>query len=169
MRLNVYLGFKMDNQELRDLYQELIIDHGTQPRNCVCLQDANGEAEGFNPLCGDKVHLYLSIKNEIIEKATFTGSGCAISIASASLMTESLPGKSTLQALTLSHSFKILLTNDKNSEENSEDFALLGKLKAFAGVKTFPARVKCATLAWHTLQAAIQNEVKTVSTEIIHE
>jgi len=142
-----------------DLYQELIIDHGTQPRNCCKLDNANGEAEGFNPLCGDKIHLYLKIENQIIKKATFLGSGCAISMASASLMTEALFGKTTQEALDLFSTFKSLLTTD------NVDTAPLGKLAAFAGVKTFAVRVKCATLAWHTLQAAILQKCQTITTE----
>ena len=142
-----------------DLYQELIIDHGTQPRNCCRLDNANGEAEGFNPLCGDKIHLYLKIENQTIKKASFLGTGCAISMASASLMTEALSGKTTQEALELFSSFKSLLTTD------NVDTAPLGKLAAFSGVKTFPVRVKCATLAWHTLQAAISQECRAVTTE----
>ena len=147
--------------DIQDLYQELIIDHGTHPRNCGQLANANGHAEGFNPLCGDKVHIYLKIENQAIEKASFIGSGCAISMASASLMTEALIGMTTKEVLALSQSFKNLLTID------TKDPIVLGKLNAFSGVKAFPARVKCATLPWHTLEAAIQNEVKIVTTESI--
>lgn len=148
--------------QLENLYQELIIDHGTQPRNCYKLNNANGTAEGFNPLCGDKVQIYLNIENGVIQNATFTGSGCAISTASASLMTEALMGKSIREVMALSTCFKTLLTSDFAGED---DTVILGKLAAFSGVKAFPARVKCATLAWHTLQAAIEQVPHPVSTE----
>ncbi len=144
---------------MKDLYQELIIDHGTHPRNCCVLANANGTAEGFNPLCGDKIQVYLKIENQKIENASFTGSGCAISIASASLMTEALIGKSVQEALALSHAFHAVLVNDNNNDH------LNGKLTALIGVKAFPARVKCATLSWHTLRAALEHNSKTVSTE----
>jgi len=152
---------------LEDLYQELIIDHGTQPRNCCALNNANGTAQGFNPLCGDKVQIYLNIENGVIQNATFTGSGCAISTASASLMTEALIGKTLDAVMNLSTCFKALLTTEcQSSSSETEDLHVtLGKLAAFSGVKAFPARVKCATLAWHTLQAAIQQVPNPVSTE----
>ena len=146
--------------DLQDLYQELIIDHGTKPRNCCALSSSNAEAQGYNPLCGDNIHLYLLIQNQIIEKATFTGSGCAISMASASLMTEYLTGKTTTEVLTIAEAFKETLIKDMpNTNEN------LGKLNALFGVKAYPSRVKCATLAWHTLETAIQNETQVVCTE----
>lgn len=147
---------------LEDLYQELIIDHGTQPRNCCKLNNANGTAEGFNPLCGDKVQIYLNIEKGVIQNATFTGSGCAISTASASLMTEALIGKTTKEVINLSSCFKNLLTSEFEGEDHA---VVLGKLAAFSGVKAFPARVKCATLAWHTLQAAIEQIPNPVSAE----
>ncbi len=152
---------------LEDLYQDLIIDHGTQPRNCCVLNNANGTAQGFNPLCGDKVQIYLKIENGIIENATFTGSGCAISTASASLMTEYLIGKTLETVMELSICFKRLLTEECDVSQSTPDdpHATLGKLAAFSGVKAFPARVKCATLPWHTLQAAIQQVPNPVSTE----
>lgn len=151
---------------LEDLYQELIIDHGTQPRNCCKLNTANRIAEGFNPLCGDKIQLYLKIDKGTIENATFTGSGCAISTASASLMTEALIGKTTTEVMSLSRCFKTLLTSEFEAEFQADDLnVILGKLAAFSGVKAFPARVKCATLPWHTLQAAIQHTSNPVSTE----
>lgn len=149
--------------DIRELYQELIIDHGTQPRNCCKLADANGQAEGFNPLCGDKVCVYLKIENQCIQKASFEGKGCAISMASASLMTETLQGKSIEEANTLFKNFQALLMH--HSEEQHLSCLNLGKLMALAGVKAYPARVKCATLAWHTLQAAILQESTPVSTE----
>lgn len=148
--------------QLDDLYQELIIDHGTQPRNYCELNNANGSAKGFNPLCGDKVNIFLKIENGVIENATFTGSGCAISTASASLMTEALIGKSTTEVMALSTCFKHVLTSEFEGEDHA---VVLGKLAAFSGVKAFPARVKCATLPWHTLQAAIEQLPHPVSTE----
>lgn len=161
---------------IQDLYQELIIDHGTQPRNCCALANATGTAEGFNPLCGDKVTVYLQMDNHTIQALTFTGKGCAISMASASLMTEALLGKTITEALTLSTTFKALLIgnngndreNDNDRETNNKNTAsILGKLSALEGVKAYPARVKCATLAWHTLQAAIldQNQNQPITTE----
>ncbi len=145
--------------DIRELYQDLIIDHGTQPRNCCMLHDANHIAEGFNPLCGDKIHLYLRVQDERILAASFTGAGCAISTASASLMTEILIGKTLTQAQDLFEAFQKLLTVDRDTSTN------LGKLEAFAGVKAFPARVKCATLAWHTLLSALKQSKQVISTE----
>jgi nitrogen fixation NifU-like protein len=157
---------------IQDLYQELIIDHGTQPRNCCLLENATGTAEGFNPLCGDKVIVYLKMDKQTIQALSFTGKGCAISMASASLMTEALLGKTIPEALALSTTFKALLTDDNegnkdNDKESQNTSAALGKLTALSGVKAFPARVKCATLAWHTLQAAIldQNQNQPITTE----
>lgn len=144
--------------DLTELYQELIIDHGTNPRNHQHLNDATHTAEGFNPLCGDKIKLYLKIQNNIVLTASFEGSGCAISTASASMMTEMLIGKTTTEALALFKQVKQLLTdNDTNLK--------LGKLLALANVKNFPSRVKCATLAWHTLEAAMQHQETTVIEE----
>lgn len=142
--------------DLQTLYQELIIDHGTQPRNCCALPNANRVAEGFNPLCGDKVNVYLLIEDDKITNASFTGKGCAISTASASLMTETLIGKTLKEAQGLFAAFKASLILDEIPDEISH--ISLGKLAALNGVKAFPARVKCATLAWHTLQAAIENK-----------
>ena len=150
--------------KIQDLYQELIIDHGTAPRNCCALPTANHQAEGFNPLCGDKIKVYLEIKDGIIVSASFTGNGCAISTASASLMTESLTGKSLEEVLKLSNAFQSSLTQEKPMIEIP-----LGKLEALMGVRTFPARVKCATLAWHTLEAAIKQDARIVCTESIKE
>ncbi|HEV2524052.1 MAG TPA: SUF system NifU family Fe-S cluster assembly protein [Gammaproteobacteria bacterium] len=146
--------------DLRDLYQEVIIDHNRNPRNFSKLDNCTHEAEGFNPLCGDKLKLYLIIKNNLIEKINFEGSGCAISTASASLMTEHLLGKTIEEAesiFTLFHDYMV-------TEITTID-PLLGKLKVLAGVKEYPARVKCATLAWHTLEAALHQEKSAVSTE----
>ncbi len=150
---------------LQDLYQELIIDHGTKPRNCLALSKANGIAQGFNPLCGDRVKVFLRIEHQAIQEASFTGSGCAICMASASLMTQTLPGQSTEQALDLCHLFRSLLTDPMSSDDAS-----IGKLKALLGVRDFPSRIKCATLAWHTLEAAIaqKEDADVVSTESPH-
>lgn len=144
--------------ELRELYQEVIIDHGRRPRNFGVLEQANFKKEGFNPLCGDKITIYLEEKNGVIADMRFEGCGCAISMASASLMTERLKGKSLAEAETLFSAFHQLVTENKSSE-------MLGKLTVLGGVCEFPARVKCATLAWHTLKAALANENHTVTTE----
>ncbi len=148
--------------DLRELYQEVIIDHSHSPRNFHKLDHSNHEAEGFNPLCGDKLTLYLKVNDKLIEEASFQGAGCAISTASASLMTEILKGKTIAAAEELFHDFHGYLTGV--CDENTID--KLGKLAILAGVKDFPTRVKCATLAWHTLHAALNNSHNTVTTEI---
>lgn len=134
--------------DLDNLYQELIVDHGTQPRNFAELADASHDAEGFNPLCGDLVHVYVKLYNDKIADVSFTGKGCAISTASASIMTDLVKGKTLSEVKALFKQFQDLLT--KNNQSDAE----LGKLSALAGVKKYPSRVKCATLAWHTLQDA---------------
>ncbi len=134
-----------------DLYQETILDHSKRPRNHHSMQDANREAEGYNPLCGDKLKLYLKVEGDIVKDVSFVGSGCAISTASASLMTESLKGKTREEALKLLDKFHNLLTTDAAVGKD------LGKLVVFCGVRDYPARVKCATLAWHTLRTALEN------------
>jgi len=144
---------------LRELYQEMIVDHGRQPRNFGKLQNANHCQTGHNPLCGDKLILYVIVHNGIVEDLRFEGMGCAISVASASLMTEVVKGKSVNEIEELFSRFHFLVT------EGKEPTVILGKLAAFSGVAEFPVRVKCATLAWHTLKAALLNEIKTVSTE----
>lgn len=146
----------MDN--LRDLYQETIFDHYRQPRNFGPLEDANRHAQGYNPLCGDKVTVFLRVEDGIIKDVRFEGLGCAISTASASLMTESLKGKHEDEALKLTDKFCDMVTGTASN-------GMLGKLEALAGVREFPQRVKCATLAWHTLQAALKNASVTVTTE----
>ncbi len=155
--------------DLQDLYQELIIDHGTKPRNCVVLENANGTAQGFNPLCGDQVRVFLRIEDQGIQEASFTGKGCAICMASASLMTETLTGQSTEKVLALCHRFRSLIagvTPTAPTHDPTVDTSL-GKLSALLGVRAFPSRVKCATLPWHTLEAAIAQKVgvDSVSTE----
>lgn len=146
--------------ELRDLYQEVIFDHYRRPRNHHALEAANRKGEGYNPLCGDRVTLYLQVDNDRIANASFEGAGCAISIASASLMTEHLKGKTVEQARALFQAFQDLVTH-----EGGEPPQDLGKLTVLAGVREFPARVKCATLAWHTLNAALAGMSSEVSTE----
>jgi nitrogen fixation protein NifU and related proteins len=146
--------------DLKQLYQDLIIDHNRSPRNFRKLADANHRAEGFNPLCGDKLTLYVKTDGEHITDVAFEGSGCAISVASASLMTESLKGKTESEARVLYARVHGLLTGS-----NEEDPAALGKLAALAGVRAYPTRVKCATLCWHTLAAALNEQAAPVSTE----
>ena len=147
--------------DLQDLYQELILDHGRRPRNFKPLEGASGTAEGYNPLCGDKVKIYVKMDDDIVEQISFQGGGCAISTASASIMTETLKGKTRAQAEELFHTFHDLVTGQQAQLDAPE----LGKLAVFSGVSEFPIRVKCATLAWHTLRAAINGEAKVISTE----
>jgi len=142
-----------------DLYQDLILDHSKHPRNCHAMADANRNAEGYNPLCGDKLKLYVKMEGDVVKDASFLGSGCAISTASASLMTESLKGKTRDEALKLLDKFHDLLTTDTPVTKD------LGKLVVFCGVRDYPARVKCATLAWHTLKSALNGAADPVSTE----
>jgi len=145
---------------VHDLYQEIILDHSKRPRNCHPMEDANRKAEGYNPLCGDKLKLYLKMENDVVKDVSFVGSGCAISTASASLMTESLKGKTRAEALLVMEKFHDLLTTDSPVTQE------LGKLVVFCGVRDYPARVKCATLAWHTLKSALNGAVtEPVSTE----
>jgi nitrogen fixation NifU-like protein len=146
---------------LNDLYQEIILDHSKRPRNCKPMACANSMAEGYNPLCGDKIKLFLDYENGVVKDISFQGSGCAISTASASLMTEILKGKTREEAELLLDRFHDLLTK----EQPAKPAADLGKLAVFSGVREYPARVKCATLAWHTLKAALYGADQTVSTE----
>lgn len=150
--------------ELRQLYQEIIIDHGRQPRNFGELEVATHKLDGFNPLCGDKLTLFLKVNSEtsIIEALSFNGSGCAISVASASLMTECLKNKTVEQAQHFFEEFHQMVTDEDLTQEPPTS---LGKLAVLAGVKSFPARVKCATLAWHTLNNALEGNQEAVSTE----
>ncbi len=144
--------------DLRDLYQEVIFDHNRHPRNFGPLPGANRHADGFNPLCGDRLTLNLQVQDGVIQDARFEGSGCAISTASASLMTEALKGKTEAEAAALFEGFHHMVMGEKSEVD-------LGKLAVLAGVSEFPARVKCASLAWHTLNAALKNEADPVSTE----
>ncbi|WP_265945762.1 Fe-S cluster assembly sulfur transfer protein SufU [Dechloromonas sp. A34] len=145
---------------LRDLYQEVIVDHGRRPRNFGPLPEASHQAEGFNPLCGDRLTLRLKVVDGTIAEARFEGVGCAISTASASLMTEALKGLAVGDAEALFAAFHAMLTEDGRLPAGG-----LGKLEVLAGVREFPTRIKCATLAWHTLQAALHAEQRPVSTE----
>lgn len=148
--------------ELRELYQEIIIDHGRNPRNFGILPTANHVKEGFNPLCGDKITLYLHEVEGNIKNICFEGCGCAISMASASLMAENLKGKTIAYAAELFELFRRLLTEDNLDENEKEQ---LGKLTVLSGVSEFPARVKCAALAWHTLRALLLKDDAGVTTE----
>jgi len=149
--------------DLRELYQEVILDHQKRPRNFRKLENANKSADGYNPLCGDKVSVYLDVEDGVIRNIGFQGSGCAISTASASMMTESLKGKSEAEVQEQFHRFHDLVTGKSSPQDDS---AALGKLAVFAGVRDYPVRVKCATLAWHTLRAALEgNAAEPVRTE----
>ncbi|MEJ2085940.1 MAG: SUF system NifU family Fe-S cluster assembly protein [Acidobacteriota bacterium] len=149
--------------ELMDLYQEVILDHNKKPRNFGPLADPDKVSEGNNPLCGDELVIFIKMDGDRIERVKFEGSGCAISTASASLMTETIQGKTISEVNELFEGFHELLTGDPSVAGQAG--AELGKLAVFSGVREFPVRVKCATLAWHTLQAALNNETSTVSTE----
>jgi nitrogen fixation NifU-like protein len=151
-----------DRADLGDLYQEIILEHSKAPRNYRKPAVVNQEAEGYNPLCGDRCTVYLDVEDGAIKDIGFQGSGCAISRASASMMTQTLKGKSKAEATKLFDQFHRLVTGDKETMARAEE---MGKLAAFAGVSKFPARVKCATLAWHTLQSALQGKHDPVSTE----
>lgn len=146
--------------DLRDLYQETIVDHARRPRNFGPLPEASHQAEGFNPLCGDRLTLRLKVVGGLIEEARFEGVGCAISTASASLMTEALKGLSEQQAEALFLGFHSMLTGGIPVSGS-----VLGKLEVLTGVREFPSRIKCATLAWHALHAALHAEKQPVSTE----
>jgi nitrogen fixation protein NifU and related proteins len=146
--------------DLRELYQDVILEHSKAPRNYRELKTANHKAEGYNPLCGDHFTIYLDLEGDSIRDVTFQGSGCAISKASASMMTQSVKGKSKEDATKLFERFHKLVTGEANGDRES-----LGKLDVFAGVSEFPVRVKCATLAWHTLQAALEGKQTRFHTE----
>jgi nitrogen fixation NifU-like protein len=147
--------------ELSDLYQEVILDHNKNPRNFREIENADRLAEGNNPLCGDQLKVFLKMEDDRVKEVSFVGSGCAISKASASMMTQTVKGKSKAEAETLFNEFHRMVRGemDEEAEENH-----LGRLKIFAGVREFPARVKCASLSWHTLNAALHGE-DVVSTE----
>lgn len=149
--------------QIRDLYQEVVFDHNRNPRNFRVMDDANRKIEGFNPLCGDRITLYVKVNDGgVIEDVSFQGSGCAISTASASLMTEIVRGQTEQEAEQLFETFHRITTGKDGDAVNLDE---IGKLAVLAGVRAYPARVKCATLAWHSLQAALKNEGETISTE----
>ena len=148
--------------ELRELYQAVILDHNKRPRNFREPEGANRSADGFNPLCGDKITVYLELEDDVVKDVGFSGSGCAISTASASLMTQSVKGKSVADAQRLFDSFHELVAGDPGAEADPEK---LGKLAVFGGVREFPVRVKCATLAWHTFKSALDGTGEVAKTE----
>lgn len=149
--------------DLKSLYQEIIVDHNRHPRNFGKLENADRVAEGYNPLCGDRLNLYVKLDDGRISDLHFDGRGCAISVASASLMTDALKGKSLAEAESIFNTFHGLVTNEHTPDP--EQVARLGKLAALLGVREYPARVKCATLCWHTLHSALEGDKTTVSTE----
>ncbi len=145
--------------DLRDLYQQVILDHNRKPRNFRKIADASRTAEGYNPLCGDRITVYLTVEDGVVKDAAFQGSGCAISKAAASMMTASVIGKPEEEVEALFHRVHAMLTGANGVA------AEVGKLTVFAGVREFPSRIKCVTLAWHTLQAALSGAAEPVSTE----
>jgi nitrogen fixation NifU-like protein len=148
--------------DLRELYQQIILDHSRNPHNFRRLPDANHSAQGYNPLCGDKITVDVRVEDGRITAATFDGSGCAISQAAASLMTSAVTGKTTDEAEALLNDFHSMVTGTADGRLSSTK---LGKLAAFAGVREYPSRVKCATLCWHTLRAALEDKDGAVTTE----
>jgi len=147
--------------DLRELYQEVVLDHSKSPRNFRALPDASAEADGTNPLCGDRVHVWVALDGDQVREVSFTGDGCAISKASASLMTQALRGRSKADAHALFERFHRLVTGAARPDDPEQ----LGKLTVFAGVSEFPVRVKCASLAWHTFLAALEGRGAPVTTE----
>jgi nitrogen fixation NifU-like protein len=152
-------------RELRELYQDMILDHTRRPRNFGLLPDANRRAEGHNPLCGDRATVFVRLEGDKVEDVRFQGAGCSISTASASMMTESIKGKTRAEVEALFDRFHRLITGDP-SRAPANAAPELGKLAVFSGVCEFPVRVKCASLAWHTLKAALAGEDRPVSTEV---
>ncbi len=148
--------------DLRELYQDVILDHGRQPRNFGRLERATGRAEGRNPICGDEITLYVDVQDGVVRDVRFEGHGCAISTASASLMSESVKGKREAEVLALFGRFHDAVTADASSTVDDEG---LGKLAVLTGVRQFPMRVKCASLPWHTLRAALDGADAAVTTE----
>lgn len=146
--------------DLQDLYQQIIVEHNRSPRNFRPMPDATRSAEGDNPLCGDRITLFVKLEGDTVSDVSFQGKGCAISQASASLMTQAVKGKSAAEAETLFRSFQAMVMG-----QGPEDAAGLGKLAALGGVKQFPSRIKCANLAWHTLHAALSSQRDPISTE----
>lgn len=154
-------GVDVMDDAMRDLYQDTILEHNKRPRNFKALDKPDRKQEGFNPLCGDKLTLYLKLKGDTITDVAFQGNGCAISTSSASLMTEAVKGKTVAEADKLFDGFRRLVTRDGPAPGKAE----VGKLLVFGGVGEFPARVKCATLCWHTLEAALHGAKDKVTTE----
>ena len=150
------------DQELKELYQQVILDHNKSPRNFRKMENASSQAEGYNPLCGDHIDVYVLVEDGIVKDVSFNGEGCAISKASASVMTSMLKGKSKEEVEKLFNKFHDLVTGKLGDDPEVED---LGKLAVFAGVQEFPIRVKCASLAWHTLMSALADNEKKVTTE----
>ena len=150
------------NQELKELYQQVILDHNKSPRNFRKMENATQFAKGYNPLCGDHIDVYLLIEDGIVKDASFKGEGCAISKASASLMTSILKGKTVQEAEKLFEKFHSLVTGKLGDNPDIDD---LGKLAVFAGVQEFPVRVKCASLSWHTMMNALKGNQEKVTTE----
>ena len=148
--------------DLRELYQEVILEHSKAPRNYRAMAGANRKVEGFNPLCGDHFTIYLQMDGDVIRDISFQGTGCAISKASTSMMTQSVKGKTKAKAEELFERFRSVVTGQAHGEGSASD---LGKLSVFAGVSEYPVRVKCATLGWHALHGALEGEDETVSTE----
>lgn len=148
-----------DSQEL---YQEIVMDHNRRPRNFGSMTDSTATSEGFNPLCGDQITLFLKVSEDIVEDISFEGVGCAISKSSASMMTEGVKGKSVEEALTVFQAFREMITAKSDGSKDSE---ILGDLEILKGVSQYPTRIKCATLSWHTLQAALQGTESDISTE----
>jgi nitrogen fixation NifU-like protein len=151
--------------DLRELYQSVILDHNKRPRNKRTLDAANRRAEGNNPLCGDHVTVQLDLQDGVVREVAFEGSGCAISTASASMMTETVKGRSSDEIETIFHRFHDVVTGGPTSEPPPDALAALGKLAVFAGVREYPARIKCATLVWHALRSALGGQGQTVTTE----
>jgi nitrogen fixation NifU-like protein len=148
--------------ELNDLYQEVILDHSRHPHNYHAMADATRKAEGYNPLCGDQVTVYLKLSGDKIEDVSFEGSGCAISKSSASVMTDLVKGKSKNEAAALFEKFRNMVTGEDKQPKDETD-----KLAIFSGVSAFPTRVKCAVLGWHTLRSALENKQEKISTESV--
>ena len=149
--------------DLRDLYQEVILDHSKRPRNFHAMPEADRQAEGYNPLCGDRETVYIDLDGDVVRDVSFQGAGCAISTASASMMTESVKGKTRAEADALFSRFHELITGKSGAGDAASPE--LGKLAVFSGVREYPVRVKCATLPWHTLKAALAGEKTPISTE----
>lgn len=146
------------NEEMRELYQEVILDHYKRPRHWGQLLNSTSEADGYNPLCGDQIRVSLRVKDQIVEDIAIEGAGCAICTASASMMSEAVVGKTIQEVIDLFSNFQSVVTG------KTEDLEKLGNLEVLAGVRDHPVRIKCATLAWHTLKAALENR-DAVSTE----